>query len=119
MDLNVEVMKEINNGGRALIYNSWTSNSTEEAINSVLSEYNGSSYIKIPGGTLLADSAYFITVNYSNFLDYNKTTTIKVLTKSTNPSLLTTFDETATYFANLEISIPLAIYSYSCSGEIV
>lgn len=81
MDLNLEVIKEIYNGGRALIYNSWTTNSTEEAINSVLSSYNGSSYIKIPGGTMLPDLAYYITVNYSNFLGYNKTTTIKVLTK--------------------------------------
>jgi len=37
MDLNIEVIKEIYNGGRAMIYNSWTTNSTEEAINSVLS----------------------------------------------------------------------------------
>ncbi|CAD8072116.1 unnamed protein product [Paramecium primaurelia] len=115
MDLNVEVIKEIYNGGRAMIYNSWTTNSTEEAINSVLSQYGGSSYIKIPGGTMLPNLAYYITVNYSNFLGYNKTTTIKVMTKSTNPSLLTTFDETATYYSNLEIVVPFTIYSYSCS----
>jgi len=64
---------------------------------------------------MLPDLAYYITVNYSNFLGYNKTTTIKVMTKSTNPSLLTTFDETATYYSNLEIVVPFTIYSYSCS----
>lgn len=39
------------------------------------------------------------------------------MTTSKNPSLITTFDSSKTYYANFELTIPYKLYSYTCDSD--